>query len=663
MLTTTQLQECLAIPLAAEQKRPVEGTIFQRDAKPVREFNARRCGVLMHPNALVVVDIDVRPQKGVDGFATVAKYGFDLPKTLQVKTPSGGAHLYYSYAGTPLADREIRGSNLKLRDPETDEWLPGVDVKLGNGFVVCPVTGNGYAVTENAPIASPPDWLVDILLGRVGSGSELAAQSNRGGRSEFFPEEAEFMRLLPGADQGERNDKLLYAACRLLERGLTEATAVELILSQYNPRCNPPEAAGIIRNVVSNAAQYCRINPVLFTGLEKEYDALPDEVKYLNIFGDTSEKAESAAGSLPYKTPDVNLCFSIADLLSQTPVKREWLVKSWLPASEISVIYGDGGSGKSLIAAQLAYALAAGSAWLGLPVERSRPVVYVACEDAASELNRRFSKICNGVDKETLPLFVWPWRGQDTYLCSVDRTGKITPTRAYKQLLDHIAGLHKRYIKAHGAEYGGVTIILDTLANLFAGDELSRAQVQSFINKIIAGLCVAGAESSEGGAEYTHSVVMLAHTNKQGQYSGSTAWNNAVAARLALGKKVIQLKNQEAVVETYNDSPVMRLVQEKSNYGPSGQEQSIYFDSGIFCVTDSEARDRELTDRIKEYLGKQYSAKNPVPWPLKRTTILPDGITAPDAMAVITGLINTGVAMVESVGGKNKTAVLKVVDI
>lgn len=58
--------------------------------------------------------------------------------------------------------------------------------------------------------------------------------------------------------------------------------------------------------------------------------------------------------------------FSIADLLSQTPVKREWLVKSWLPASEISVIYGDGGSGKSLIAAQLAYAPGGGFGLAGL---------------------------------------------------------------------------------------------------------------------------------------------------------------------------------------------------------------------------------------------------------------------------------------------------------
>lgn len=73
-------------------------------------------------NGLVVVDIDEK--KGVSGSASLGEAGFDLPPTWNYPTPSGGRHHVY---------RVPEGVELSPRDA----FLPGVDLRAGNGNVVC----------------------------------------------------------------------------------------------------------------------------------------------------------------------------------------------------------------------------------------------------------------------------------------------------------------------------------------------------------------------------------------------------------------------------------------------------------------------------------------------------------------------------------------------
>lgn len=73
-------------------------------------------------SSLVVVDVD---EKGdVSGHASLRDAGLDLPKTWNYATPSGGRHYVY---------RVPTGIELTTRDG----FLPGVDIRAGNGNVVC----------------------------------------------------------------------------------------------------------------------------------------------------------------------------------------------------------------------------------------------------------------------------------------------------------------------------------------------------------------------------------------------------------------------------------------------------------------------------------------------------------------------------------------------
>lgn len=71
---------------------------------------------------------------------------------------------------------------------------------------------------------------------------------------------------------------------------------------------------------------------------------------------------------------------SAADLEGVPVPEREWLVPDLIPARNVTLLYGDGGTGKSLLALQLAVAVALGRSWLGLPVKAGN-ALFPSAED------------------------------------------------------------------------------------------------------------------------------------------------------------------------------------------------------------------------------------------------------------------------------------------
>jgi RecA-family ATPase len=68
---------------------------------------------------------------------------------------------------------------------------------------------------------------------------------------------------------------------------------------------------------------------------------------------------------------------------------RRWLVRDWVPMGTVTLLSGDGGVGKSLLALQLATATAAGRAWLGRRLDEHGPALFLTAEDDEAELHRR----------------------------------------------------------------------------------------------------------------------------------------------------------------------------------------------------------------------------------------------------------------------------------
>jgi RecA-family ATPase len=88
--------------------------------------------------------------------------------------------------------------------------------------------------------------------------------------------------------------------------------------------------------------------------------------------------------------------------------ERRWLWENWIPMRAVTILTGDGGTGKSLLALQLATACATGRLFLGQSVMRCK-VLVIACEDEKDELHRRQARINEGLGIDMADLLDVYW--------------------------------------------------------------------------------------------------------------------------------------------------------------------------------------------------------------------------------------------------------------
>ncbi|HEY1806034.1 MAG TPA: AAA family ATPase [Terracidiphilus sp.] len=273
----------------------------------------------------------------------------------------------------------------------------------------------------------------------------------------------------------------------------------------------------------------------------------------------------------------------LGDLQGRERPEREWLIPSVLLRRSITLLAGDGGVGKSLLCQQLQVAAALGYDWLGLPIKEKVTSLAVYCEDDEDELHRRYADICKFYGCEFSDL-----EGRVLYLCGVGEDnnelvafrgkgdyGKATKTSLFLQLMEIIK------------DYGVQMTILDTISDVFAGNENIRYQVKAFVTMIRSFALI-----NNGG------VVMTSHPSKSAMidgsgFSGSTAWNGAVRNRLYLTAK--RTKDEEGD-DTPSDDRVLKIM--KSNYGPFGQKIKIRWKDGSFICTDFTSSGGSIVDKI-----------------------------------------------------------------
>jgi RecA-family ATPase len=224
---------------------------------------------------------------------------------------------------------------------------------------------------------------------------------------------------------------------------------------------------------------------------------------------------------------------------------------------QVTLLSGDGGVGKSLLALQLAAAAAMSVETLDLVPWAGR-VIYVGAEDEAEEFQRRLFDIskAHGLAMDDLLLMrLVPLADRDALLAVPDRAKVMQPTPLWRGIVNYA---HEQQPKL---------IVLDTSADLFAGDENDRGQVRQFI-AMLRKLAI----------EIDCAIILLSHPSVKGMeagsgISGSTGWNNSVRSRLYLTRD--------------KDDPDLRIMKVmKSNYGTMGDEIKIRWRAGAFVLDD-----------------------------------------------------------------------------
>jgi RecA-family ATPase len=250
--------------------------------------------------------------------------------------------------------------------------------------------------------------------------------------------------------------------------------------------------------------------------------------------------------------------FIEVDITKEPIPMREWLVHDRIPANNVTLLSGEGGIGKSLPLLQLSAAHVLGRDWIGYMPERG-PVLYFSCEEDADEICRRLETIAThyGTTRRAMRdqgLHLISRAGMDAVLGRADRNGNVEPTILFSQL-QFMAQTHKP--KA---------IMLDTAADVFAGNENDRAQARQFIT-LLRGLAI-----GTGAAAILVTHPSLHGTNSGSGLSGSTAWHNSVRARMyfkpATGDK---------------DGNTLRMLEfSKNNYGPIGETALVRWRNGVY---------------------------------------------------------------------------------
>jgi RecA-family ATPase len=254
----------------------------------------------------------------------------------------------------------------------------------------------------------------------------------------------------------------------------------------------------------------------------------------------------------------------------------DWMVDGCFLRGTVAMMSGDGGLGKSLLMQQLLTAASVGKPWLGLDTRPARGYAFF-CEDDEGELHRRQEKINRHyeVDYTELTGVRYACRvGQENVLVEFDRR---TDQPKRMPLFDTLC----EDVKAHGAQI----VVLDTLSDVFAGNEIIRNQVRRFVTAL-----------RKLAMEIQGVVILTAHPSLSGMasgsgISGSTAWNNSVRSRIYLTKP--KSDNDE---EDNPDERILRTM--KNNQGPAGGRIRLLWQDGVFIQADQAPSYLGTVDRL-----------------------------------------------------------------
>lgn len=541
-------------PIPKGEKRPnIKWAQYRSEFPSVATYSAwsrneSNIGTITgEPSGVIVLDID-----SDDAKAEAQRLG--LPTTVTAQTGKGEHH-FYRWPGFTVSNRA--------------GIFPGADIRGDGGYVVgvgsIHASGAKYEwirSPDDYDFASAPDWLLDRLkrgqreepppspptpdAPEVGVAVEPAGQMHAADEAYCLAAIAAELEILRGTMEGGRNNQLnktTFALAQLsagygfnwapVEREIREAAFV-IGLGQ-------DEIAATMRSAYDKGSAQPRRAPN------------DKKAPHQEGAGGAPWRGEAAAAT---ECTQAFLALDLSALASVEPKPKAFVVPGLIPAGEPTLFTGMGGAGKSLFAQQVATGMVAGVVTLRLTMP-NEPALYISWEDDSDQLHWRQTQICEGlgIDMAGLAgrLHLVSRRGHTgNALCTFEKD-VLRETVEYRSLAKTVRDTRAKLV------------FLDNSAHLFPGNENHRGQVTQFV-----GLLSSLAHETGAG------IVLIGHTNKafsqgneQGnQFSGSTAWPNAVRSQITL------MNDPE--------TGLRRLRADKANYAEQGKETCFYWMNGYF---------------------------------------------------------------------------------
>lgn len=446
---------------------------------------------------LVVIDLDVDKDKGLDGRVTLREWEAEHEKlpdsTWLAITGRGGYHYFYHDTSTIRNRTGI---------------YEGIDIRGDGGYVVAPPSihpnGNIYEWEQDPmlyPLAEANGAVFDFLVGPVSREPE--------------PIPFELPEQIP---DGQRTTAMVKLVCSQQAKGLSDEAIRAAVRAENEAKCVPP-----------------------LTDQELEREVFPALTRYQK-------------GTAPYTATYNHKTRSFQPIIKKGPVnlvsmdtveekEPEWLVTDYIPRGQITVLAGDGGSGKTTIWCSIAAAVSSGGPCF---LNEDNPfakncvpgrVLFFSSEDSAEytlkgRLRRSGAKLEN--------------------VLSLDLADERFPEIKFN------APLLEELIK----EYRPELVIFDPLQSYVPPDiQMGQRNAMRACMNPLVGL----------GDKYGTTFIIIVHTNKQ-----AGLWGRK---RIADSADIWDIARSVLIAGEANDG-LRYISQEKSNYGPLAQTVLFRLDSG-----------------------------------------------------------------------------------
>jgi RecA-family ATPase len=235
-----------------------------------------------------------------------------------------------------------------------------------------------------------------------------------------------------------------------------------------------------------------------------------------------------------------------------------WLATHRIPATDATILSGDGGGGKTTVALQLAVSVERGLGdWLGTVTE-SGPVIFFSGEEPEHEMRRRLERVARkrGIEPSEIEGLHFHFADPDRCLLGIATSrGLMAPTPLFASL------------QAAALDIRPALIVVDSIAAAFGGNQNDRVHARTFV-----------AMFRRLAQQVDCAVLLLDHpslsgiTNGTGR-GGSMDWQNATRARLHL---------ETVSAEDGTSGRVLEV--KKTNYGPSGEKVKLQWEDGCFVM-------------------------------------------------------------------------------
>ena len=186
------------------------------------------------PSQLLVIDLDIDENKGLDGMRELREWEKDhkeLPETVSAITGRGGSHFYFKYDGS-----EKYGNRAGILD--------GIDVRGDGGYVIAPPSlhpnGTEYQ-WENDPDDADMSEITDTVKEFLSIGQNVSHETFK------LPD-----KVMPG----KRNDTIYKLACSMQAKGASDESILAACMSENKAKCTPALTDEEVKKAVNSALKF-----------------------------------------------------------------------------------------------------------------------------------------------------------------------------------------------------------------------------------------------------------------------------------------------------------------------------------------------------------------------------------------------------------------------